>query len=192
MTNNAALIPETKGASVVITHHVSPALQAEYETWLQEIGPVCRSSEGLLDWHIIRPIAGYTDTYSVMIRYETERHLTQWLDSPQRQALIAKAAHSLAGQEEYRVSSGLDFLFMQPNVAPAKPPVRWKQFLVTWSAIFPLVSVVPWLFVPLLDEAGLPPNRIVHTFFVTAVVVALMVYVVMPRYVKLVQHWLHR
>lgn len=192
MTNNAALIPESKGASVVITHHVSPALQAEYETWLQEIGPVCRSSAGLLDWHIIRPIAGYTDTYSVMIRYETERHLTQWLDSPQRQALIAKAAHLLAGQEEYRVSSGLDFLFMQPNVAPAKPPVRWKQFLVTWSAIFPLVSVMQWLLVPILDEAGLPPNRIVYTFFVTAVVVALMVYVVMPRYVKLVQHWLHR
>lgn len=192
MTNNAALIPESKGASVVITHHVSSALQAEYETWLQEIGPVCRSSAGLLDWHIIRPIAGYTDTYSVMIRYETERHLTQWLDSPQRQALIAKAAHLLASQEEYRVSSGLDFLFMQPNVAPAKPPVRWKQFLVTWSAIFPLVSVVPLLLVPLLDEAGLPPNRIVHTFFVTGVVVALMVYVVMPRYVKLVQHWLHR
>lgn len=192
MTNNAALIPESKGASVVITHHVSPALQAEYETWLQEIGPVCRSSAGLLDWHIIRPIAGYTDTYSVMIRYETERQLTQWLDSPQRQALIAKAAHLLAGQEEYRVSSGLDFLFMQPNVAPAKPPVRWKQFLVTWSAIFPLVSVMQWLLVPILDEAGLPPNRIVYTFFVTAVVVALMVYVVMPRYVKLVQHWLHR
>jgi len=192
MTNNASLTPETKGASVVITHHVNPALQAEYETWLQEIGPVCRSSAGLLDWHIIRPIDGYTDTYSVMIRYETERHLTQWLDSPERQALIAKAAHLLAGQEEYQVSSGLDFLFMQPNAASTKPPVRWKQFLLTWSAIFPLVSVVPLLVVPVLDAAGLPQNHVAHTFFVTAVVVALMVYVVMPRYVKLVRHWLHR
>lgn len=192
MTNIASLTPENKGASVVITHHVNPALHAEYEAWLQEIGPVCRSSAGLLDWYIIRPIVGYTDTYSVMIRYETERHLKQWLDSPERQALIAKAAHLLATQEEYQVSSGLDFLFMQANAAPAKPPVRWKQFLLTWSAIFPLVSVVPWLLVPVLDTAGLPPNRIVHTFFVTAVVVALMVYVVMPRYVKRVQHWLHR
>lgn len=192
MTNNAPLTPTTMGASVVITHHVSPALQPEYEQWLQEVGPVCRSSAGLLDWHIIRPIAGYTDTYSVMIRYDTEQHLTQWLDSPARQALIAKAAHLLAGHEEYQISSGLDFLFMQANAAPAKPPVRWKQFLLTWSAIFPLVSVVPLLVVPLLDAAGLPQNHVVHAFFVTAVVVALMVYVVMPRYVKLVRHWLHR
>jgi uncharacterized protein len=192
MTNNASLTSETKGASVVITHHVNPALQAEYETWLQEIGPVCRSSEGLLDWHIIRPIAGYTDTYSVMIRYETERPLKQWLDSPERQALIAKATHLLVGQEEYQVSTGLDFLFMQPDAAPAKPPVRWKQFLLTWSAIFPLVSVVPLLVVPVLDAAGLPQSHVTHTFFITAVVVALMVYVVMPRYVKLVRHWLHR
>lgn len=51
-----ALSPALQGASVVITHHVSPALQAEYEIWLQEIGPLCRASEGLLDWHIIRPL----------------------------------------------------------------------------------------------------------------------------------------
>lgn len=192
MTDHTSTSQHNQGASVVITHHVNPALQAEYETWLTEIGPVCRSSAGLLDWHIIRPIAGYTDTYSVMIRYETEQHLTQWLDSPERQALVARAAHLLAGQEEYQINSGLDFLFMQGNAAPAKPPVRWKQFLLTWSAIFPLVSVVPLLVVPVLDAAGLPQSHVAHTFFVTAVVVALMVYVVMPRYTKLVRHWLHR
>lgn len=192
MTDHTSTSQHNQGASVVITHHVNPALQAEYETWLKEIGPVCRASAGLLDWHIIRPIAGYTDTYSVIIRYETEQHLTQWLDSAERQALIARAAHLLAGQEEYQISSGLDFLFMQANAAPAKPPVRWKQFLLTWSAIFPLVSVVPWLVVPVLDAAGLPQSHVAHTFFVTAVVVALMVYVVMPRYTKLVRHWLHR
>lgn len=186
-----ALSPTPQGASVVITHHVSPALQAEYERWLEEIGPLCRASEGLLDWHIIRPVAGYTDTYSVMIRYQTEQHLTQWLDSPARKAMIAKAAHLLAGQDEYQISSGLDFLFAQSNLPAAKPPVRWKQFLLTWSAIFPLVSVVPLLVVPLLDASGLPQSRVLHTFFVTGVVVALMVYVVMPRYSKLMRHWLH-
>ena len=187
-----AISPALQGASVVITHHVSPALQAEYEIWLQEIGPLCRASEGLLDWHIIRPVAGYTDTYSVMIRYQTEQHLTQWLDSSDRKALIAKAAHLLAGQDEYQISSGLDFLFAQSNLPAAKPPVRWKQFLLTWSAIFLLVSVVPLLVVPLLNASGLPQSRVLHTFFVTAAVVALMVYVVMPRYSKLMRHWLHR
>lgn len=127
-----------------------------------------------------------------MIRYQTEQHLTQWLDSPALKALIAKAAHLLAGQDEYQISSGLDFLFAQSNLPAVKPPVRWKQFLLTWSAIFPLVSVVPLLVVPLLDASDLPQSRVLHTFFVTGVVVALMVYVVMPRYSKLMRHWLHR
>jgi len=192
MGNAVTAATAAQGASVVITHRVSPPFQREYEAWLNEIGPVCRASEGLLDWHIIRPVAGYTDTYSVMIRYQTEQHLKQWLDSPVRKALIAKVSHLLAGEDRYQVNSGLDFLFLQGMQPPAKPPVRWKQFLLTWSAIFPLVSVVPLLVVPLLDAGGLPQSRLLHTFVVTAVVVALMVYVVMPRYTRLVWHWLHR
>ncbi|WP_036307663.1 antibiotic biosynthesis monooxygenase [Methylophilus sp. 5] len=191
MVKSVATATALSGASVVITHRVSPVFQREYEAWLNEIGPLCRSSEGVLDWHIIRPVAGYTDTYSVMIRYQTEQHLKQWLDSPVRKTLIAKVSHLLVGEDSYQVNSGLDFLFMQGTQLPAKPPVRWKQFLLTWSAIFPLVSVLPLLVVPLLDAGGLPHSRVLHTFVVTAVVVALMVYVVMPRYTRLVWHWLH-
>ncbi len=44
--------------------------------------------------------------------------------------------------------SGLDFWFT-PEGAKAKLPTKWKQFLVTWSAIFPLVlamtALIDWL-----------------------------------------------
>lgn len=181
-----------EGASVVITHHVSPAHQPAYEHWLTQIGPLCRASAGLLDWHIIRPIAGYTQTYSVIIRYQNEDYLKQWLDSPQRQALIAQITPLLAQADDYRVSSGLDFLFTSPQQPAAQPPVRWKQFLLTWSAIFPLVSLVSSLLLPLLEQPSLPQSRLLHTFCITGVVVALMVYVVMPRYTRMVRGWLHR
>lgn len=185
-----------EGASVVITHHVSPAHQPAYEQWLTKIGPLCRASAGLLDWHIIRPIEGYTQTYSVIIRYQNEDYLKQWLDSPQRQALIDEITPLLVKADHYRVSSGLDFLFMTAQQPAVKLPVRWKQFVLTWSAIFPLVSLVDTLFVsevmPWLDQAGLPQSRLLHTLCVTGLVVALMVYVVMPPYSRLVRDWLHR
>jgi uncharacterized protein len=178
------------GASAVITHRVSAAQQPAYEQWLQEISSACKASAGMLDWHMIRPIAGYTDTYTVVIRYDSEQHLKQWMASDIRQQLIAKVENLLSEKDSYQIKSGLDFWFVA-ETGKASLPVRWKQFLLTWSAIFPLVSGVSLLLIPLMDKAGLPQNHLLHTFLITGVVVGLMVYVVMPRYTKLVRHWLH-
>lgn len=190
MNPRNATLPLQVGASAVITHRVSEAQQAAYEQWLQEIGAACRASEGVLDWHVIRPIAGYSETYSVIIRYDSEQHLKQWMDSEHRRRLISQVEALLTGQDSYQIKSGLDFWFT-PVVAPT-PPVRWKQFLITWSAIFPLVSLLPLLLLPGLRQLGLPANHVLDTLLVTGVVVTLMVYVVMPRYTKLVRRWLFK
>jgi hypothetical protein len=48
------------------------------------------------------------------------------------------------------------------------------------------------IIVPLLRQLGVSHHRYIDTLCVSGAVVALMVYVVMPRYTKLVQHWLFR
>ncbi len=177
------------GATVVITHRVSGRKLAEYERWLEEIAPLCKASPGHLDWHIVRPIPGLTETYTVIIRFDSEAHLRQWMESPARAALIEKVRPLFVAGDEFFVSSGLDFWFT-PAGARAQVPVRWKQFLITWSAIFPLAFFTPLLVTPLLQTLGIPHNRLVDTFAVTGLVVFLMVYVVMPRYTRLVKRWL--
>lgn len=181
----------TQGASVVITHRVLEDKQPQYEAWLNEIGPVCKASKGLLDLHVIRPIKGISDTYTIMIRYDTEQHLKQWMASDARKQLIAKAQHLRAGNDDFYIKSGLDFWFA-PEGAKAKIPVRWKQFLITWSAIYPLVSCLPLLLIPLFRWLGLPANHYIDVLIITAIVVWLMVYIVMPRYTKLVRNWLFK
>ena len=178
------------GATVVITHRVGDGKEADYDRWLDEIVPVCRASPGHLDLQIIRPIAGLTTTYTVVIRFDTCDHLRQWLGSSDRRRLIDRARPLLAADEDYTIRSGLDFWFTPPGTA--KVPVRWKQFLLTWSAIYPLMLGVPWVVVPLLHQSGAPDNRYLTTLLVTATVVFLMVYVVMPRYTKLVRQWLFK
>jgi antibiotic biosynthesis monooxygenase (ABM) superfamily enzyme len=177
------------GASVVITHRVSKDKQAQYEAWLNEIGPIARASQGLLDLHVIRPVPGLTETYSIFIRYDSEQNLRKWMESDKRNSLIAKVQDLLTGKDEYRIQSGLDFWFM-PEGPKAKIPMRWKQFLITWSAIYPLVLGVPLVMIPLLRWLRLPENHYVDVLLITAVLVFLMVYVVMPRYTKLVRGWL--
>ncbi len=176
------------GATVVITHRVRADRHAEYESWLDEISPLSKAAPGHLDWHIVRPIAGATETYTVIIRFDTTEHVKRWMDSSDRKRLIEKVQPLLAGGDDFYISSGLDFWFT-PAGAKAKVPVRWKQYLITWSAIFPLALGVPYLVSPVLAAAGIS-NVLITTLAVTGLVVYLMVYVVMPRYTRLVQRWL--
>ncbi|TKB25129.1 antibiotic biosynthesis monooxygenase [Desulfopila sp. IMCC35006] len=185
------LHPTEKGATVVITHRVHPGKESLYDDWLNEIGPLCRSSAGLLDWQIIRPIAGLTATYTVIIRFDARENLENWMHSPQRKRLIEQVRPLLATEDDFTIRSGLDFWFT-PEGAHARIPVRWKQFLITWSAIYPLVLGVPLVVVPLLRQLGIPRDRFLDTLVITGLIVSLMVYLVMPRYTKFVKHWLFR
>lgn len=191
MTQDVNPVIDNNGASVVITHRVSEAKRDDYERWLNEIGPLCKASNGLLDYHIIRPVRSLSDTYSIFIRYDTEQNLRTWMDSDDRKNLIAKVQSLLTGKDEYQIKSGLDFLFMAEG-AKAKVPVRWKQFLITWSAIYPLVLGTPLVILPLLKLLHIAGSHYVNALFVTATIVFMMVYVVMPRYTKLVKNWLFK
>ena len=95
----------------------------------------------------------------------------------------------MVDKEGFLVHGGLDFLF---STEPGTKPVRWKQFLATWSALYPLSLTLPLLILPALRYAGLPPNRYADIFVLNGVAVALMVYFVMPRYTKLIHRWLFK
>ncbi|WP_461480696.1 antibiotic biosynthesis monooxygenase [Porticoccus sp.] len=178
-----------EGATVVISHRVRGDRHGEYEAWVEEIAPLCKASPGHLDWHMVRPIPSLTETYTVITRFDTSEHLRQWMDSETRARLIDKVSPLLVKGDDYRISSGLEFLFT-PADSKAKVPIRWKQFLVTWSAIFPLVTILPPLLIPMLRTLGIPQNHYLDMLIVTGTVVALMVYIIMPRYTKLIRRWL--
>jgi len=177
------------GATGVITHRVREGRHADYEAWLAEIAPKCRAAPGHLDWHIVRPVPGLSETYTIIIRFDSTAHLRQWMESPLRARFIAQVRPLLLTGDDFFVHSGLDFWFT-PGGAKAQVPVRWKQYLVTWSAIYPLVLAVSLAVTPLLRELGVPDERPLTTLIVTGVVALLMVYVVMPRYTRLVKRWL--
>jgi antibiotic biosynthesis monooxygenase (ABM) superfamily enzyme len=190
MNNKKAAVPrDYDGATVVITHRVREDSHADYERWLDEISPLCKASPGCLDWHLIRPIPGLTETYTVVIRFDTRSHLQAWMESPDRRRLIKKVEPLFVSGDDFFISSGLDFWFT-PGGAKAKVPTRWKQYLVTWSAIYPLALGVPLLVTPTLRNLGVPSGVLLTTLVVTGVVVFLMVYLVMPRYTRLIQRWL--
>ena len=153
--------------------------------------PVCKTYPGHLGVMIVRPVAGATTTYTVVIRFDTRDHLLAWMESDDRKRLLIKVKPCLADDDRFFVRSGLDFWFT-PEGAKALLPVRWKQFLITWSAIYPLVLLAFPAVESSMHALGVPDNRYFRTLVVTFFVVLLVVYVVMPRYTRLVHRWLFR
>ncbi|WP_414585530.1 hypothetical protein [Scytonema sp. PCC 10023] len=67
-----------------------------------------------------------------------------------------------------------------------KPP-RYKVFLLTWLAIYPLITGIFLLFGKHLSLLPLP----IRTLLLTGVLVYLMTYIVMPRLMALFHNWLY-
>jgi antibiotic biosynthesis monooxygenase (ABM) superfamily enzyme len=180
---------EEQGATVVITHRVREDGHEGYERWLKRVTPVCMSYPGHIDWQIIRPVAGLTATYTVVIRFDRREHLEAWINSEDRRRLIEEVQPFLAKNDDFHIRSGLDFWFT-PEGAKAQTPVRWKQFLVTWSAIYPLVLGVSPGVVRGMRSLGVEAGPLLTHLVATGLTVWLMTYVVMPRYTKLLKRWL--
>ncbi|MDD2305347.1 MAG: hypothetical protein PHP53_11670 [Prolixibacteraceae bacterium] len=182
---------EKKGASVVITHHIKDGKQKEYENWLNKIGSVSKSFDGNIDWQIIRPIPDLTFNYTVIIRFDTIENLKIWMESKERKQLIEEITPIFTKDDNYRIKTGLDFLFESEDEKP-KPPVRWKQYLVTWSAIFPLSVFVPLIVLPIFKSINLSDNHYLNSFLISGTIVFLMIFVIMPNYTKLIRKWLFK
>jgi antibiotic biosynthesis monooxygenase (ABM) superfamily enzyme len=169
---------------------VRDAQHEDYERWLGQILPVVAAAPGFLDVQVIRPVRGLTDGYTVILRFDHEAALRRWLTSPERRRLIDSVQPILAQGDSYTLHSGIDYLFTPQGVG-LRAPVRWKQFLVTFTAILPLTLGLPLLIGPLLRAIGWGERWVVVTV-VSGVAVLLMVYVIMPRYTRLVRGWLYR
>ena len=193
------LLDTEQTATVVISHHVKEKYKQHYDEWLKEITPVSKTYAGHLGVGTVYPVPGASVTYTIIIRFDTRENLLTWMHSDDRKKLIEKVQPYLEKDDQFFVQSGLDFWFT-PEETKAKLPTKWKQFLITWSAIFPLVFVISTLADWLTNGFGsggfdsvmghILPSHVLKVLCMTGVVVFMMVYVVMPRYTKLVHKWL--
>jgi len=180
-----------EGATAVITHRVNRSQQPLYEQWVDKIYRVVSQCQGFLDGQMIRPVPGITETYTVIIRFDEIDALKDWMESAQRKELIDEVRPLLVGTDKIFIQTGLEFWF-SPETSGAGSPKPWKQWLVTWSAIYPLVVFIPMLVSPLVRALGIQDNRYIEMLVVTGIMVSLMVYFVMPAYTRLIRRWLFK
>lgn len=180
--------------SFVVRHRVRTGAHTAYEAWLVETMRVAAGFPGHQGVQVVRPAAGGVD-YTIIVNFATHDDATRWHQSAERARLIEAVQPHLEVAEQVSVGAGIDYWFQPESAIAGEPPMKppaWKQWLITTSVIWPLTMVVPWLFGPVFKAVPVLGMYGVAHIVIASVIVALVVWVIMPRYTQLVHGWLFR
>jgi len=142
--------------SAVISSRVRPGQEAAFRTWEQRIATAQAKSPGFQGYRFEPPIPGVQEDWLAILRFDTERNLQAWLDSPERKKLLEEAAPFLEEFHARVVRTGFEQWFPSADGGPA--PAAWKQNMIVLLLLYPVVFLFGmWVQTPfLIGKAGLP------------------------------------
>ncbi len=114
-----------------------------------------------------------------------------WLNSTERQQLIAEIEPALLSSDDAEIQAGIDYWFSS-IAPPMQQPVRWKQWLLLGAATCILMLVFEPIFSIVFENVPLLGSLGIRQFVVAFFNVALLVFFIMPRLVKLTRVWLNK
>jgi uncharacterized protein len=174
--------------TVAISRRVKPGCEAAFEKFISGITQAAMTFEGHLGTNVFRP-SHLEGEYQIIFKFDRASNLRIWQESECRRQWLARAESLRLEPPTIKVITGLETWFTLPSPKPIVPPPRHKMATITFLAIFPLIQLANLTFTPLLNLLPLP--RLLKSVIVTAIIVLLMTYVVMPRMTKLFAKWLY-
>jgi uncharacterized protein len=172
--------------TVLYSRRVKPGREAAFEAWAHGIVAAARQFPGHLGASVLD--APGSREYHILFSFADRRSLRAWLDSPERHRWLARVDELLEADRGLQQLTGLETWFKLPgsNVPTMKPPPRWKMWLVSMVAVYPLVLALQVLVVPRMSGLPLPLIALVFPL----VLLTLMTFVVMPVVTRLLRRWL--
>ena len=173
-------------ATAVFARRVKPGREAQYENLAREMVESSTAFPGQLAATVLHE-QGSPD-YTVLYSFTDRSALQAWLDSPERRRLLRQADQLAEQHLRLPPLTGLESWFTLPHRATIKPPPRWKMWLVSLFAIYPLVVTFQATIVPTIKTWPL----LVRSAVLPLTLLTLMTFVVMPVVTRVVQPWLTR
>ncbi len=173
--------------TVSVFRRVKPASVRDFEEFLSAIINASMTFEGHLGTNVFRNSDPNNPEYMIVFKFDRQSNLRRWEESQCRRQWLALIESLTIGSPAIEVLTGLETWFTISPRKPIVPPPRYKMATLTWIAIFPLVNIINLLLGSTLNS--LP--SFLRSFFMTALLVPLMTYVVMPRITRLFAWWLY-
>ncbi|MBT2294920.1 antibiotic biosynthesis monooxygenase [Pseudomonas fluorescens] len=178
-----------EAATLVVRHRVKAGHEQQYEAWLRRVIDTASRYVGHMGIDVARSHSDGLPLFTCVLHFSCTQHLQNWLDSSERQALIAEVKPLLTDGDQIEVSTAREFWFVPAS--EHQPPPRWKQVCVTFLVIMPLSLIVPQLWQPLFKRITWLGSYPVSAVVVTLSIVLLVVYLFMPMVTRWLAAWLN-
>jgi antibiotic biosynthesis monooxygenase (ABM) superfamily enzyme len=173
--------------TVTIARRVKPECRAEFEAFLTGVTNACGQFSGYLGSNIFRPVNADDPEYRIIFKFDRLSNLRLWESSAERQYWFEIAEPLTISLPQIQVLTGLETWFTLPGKPTITPPPRYKMALVSWLAVFPLITGISVVFQHFLGVLPL----VLRVAFVTAIAVPTMTYLLMPQMTRLFAWWLY-
>ncbi len=169
-------------AKIVLERRVRPGARPGFTQWLEELMAAAARAPNHQGSSVFT--VGEDDFY-ILLRFATQGDLERWQAAAGTAELLHRGdVHALEPGQAH-VRSGLETWFTVPGrQTPPTPPPRWKMALVTWLALLPQALVLGRVLPPSLPT-------LVRVSLATAIPVAMLTWVLMPRPTKRLYGWLY-
>ncbi len=176
--------------TAIISMRVQPGHEAAFQQWQRRIAAVEATFEGFSGYRLEPPVPGVQDNWTTMIRFDSDAHLDAWLNSAQRQELLAEAGRFSTESHTRKVHTGFDSWFTSGEGAAAESPPSWKQNMIVLLTLYPTVFLFGFLVhEPLLMRRGVP--FWLALFLGNAIVTGLLGWYLVPWASRALNWWLN-
>ena len=169
---------------VAITRRVRPGCEAEFQAALREFFQASFAHGGVLGASMLTPPTGSDSReFGILRTFANDTEHDAFYESPLFKAWEERARTLTEGEPEYRQLHGLEAWFRSPR----SPPPRWKMALATLLGVYPVSLLIGVVLSSTLKKLPLPLNLLV----VSALIVGMLTWVVMPLVTRLLHGWLN-
>ncbi len=166
---------------LLVRYKVAPDSVKDFQIWKAKTDEVMKTFKGFIAITLLNPEKD-SDYYYVIIRFNSSENARVWLNSDARKNLL-KDPHATWLSDKQEVIQDWD-KFWYNTFSEVK---KWKQWVVTFIAVYPLTIVVP-RFVKTISAV------ISLSFFegiINALLISgLMIFLVMPLVLSFFKKWL--
>lgn len=177
--------PGPNAVTAVMSQRVRPDAWEEFRRAHAQITLVMRGFDGFLSCELAEPVPGIQEDHVVVFAFDSRRNLDRWLESDERQEVLALIEPLIEGDRTLNVVGGFAGWFRMDS---SREPRRWKQATAVLIALYPTTLLLGFLQRTFTPEAPWVP-----ALFVSNVVgIAVLTWILMPLVTRLLSRWLQR
>ncbi len=172
-------------ASAVVVQHVPAALADWFMEWQRGVTGAAEGFAGYRGTDVYPPADGQRDEWVVVIHFDDEKSMQDWLDSPVRAQWVEQLQEQVGDFELKALPGGFGPWFASQTGGPAPPP-SWKMALTVLLGLYPTVMVLTLFPGPYTEPLGLAVAMLIGN----VLSVAILQWAVMPVLNMLLAPWL--